>query len=166
MTLAVPLAAVTVFSTLAGGFVAIDGGGECVFAGAGFPAGRSVARRPPSRPGAWRPSRARRLARAAADPPPTSVHGLEQLFEVPDGTLQAFPQLHLVVLDGGEVAGILSVRDIVRCWARQRADELLQDGRVAEGAGDRRDRNAVVVPLVASEKKVDAWVVSSLFESV
>src|ERR671913_1846208 len=26
--------------------------------------------------------------------------------------------------------------------------------------------NAVVVPLVASEKKVDAWVVSSLFESV
>ena len=25
---------------------------------------------------------------------------------------------------------------------------------------------AVVVPLVASEKKVDAWVVSSLFESV
>ena len=24
---------------------------------------------------------------------------------------------HLVVLDGGEVAGILSVRDIVRCWS-------------------------------------------------
>ena len=23
---------------------------------------------------------------------------------------------HLVVLDGGEVAGIVSVRDIVRCW--------------------------------------------------
>jgi CBS domain-containing protein len=32
---------------------------------------------------------------------------------------------HLVVLDGGEVAGILSVRDIVRCWARQRADDEL-----------------------------------------
>lgn len=30
---------------------------------------------------------------------------------------------HLVVLDGGEVAGILSVRDIVRCWAGQRTDE-------------------------------------------
>ena len=25
---------------------------------------------------------------------------------------------HLVVLDGGEVAGMLSVRDIVRCWSR------------------------------------------------
>jgi len=23
---------------------------------------------------------------------------------------------HLVVTDGGEIAGILSVRDIVRCW--------------------------------------------------
>ncbi|MGH8892913.1 MAG: CBS domain-containing protein [Actinomycetes bacterium] len=33
---------------------------------------------------------------------------------------------HLVVLDGGEVAGILSVRDIVRVWARERAgDELV-----------------------------------------
>jgi CBS domain-containing protein len=32
---------------------------------------------------------------------------------------------HLVVLDGGEVAGILSVRDIVRCWARDRADNEL-----------------------------------------
>jgi CBS domain-containing protein len=33
---------------------------------------------------------------------------------------------HLIVLDGGEVAGIVSVRDIVRCWSRQRsADELV-----------------------------------------
>jgi CBS domain-containing protein len=33
---------------------------------------------------------------------------------------------HLVVLDNGEVAGILSVRDIVRVWARDRAgDELV-----------------------------------------
>jgi len=32
---------------------------------------------------------------------------------------------HLVVLDGGEVAGILSVRDIVRCWARERAEDEL-----------------------------------------
>lgn len=32
---------------------------------------------------------------------------------------------HLVVLDGGEVAGILSVRDIVRCWSRERADDEL-----------------------------------------
>lgn len=27
---------------------------------------------------------------------------------------------HLIVLDQGEVAGILSVRDIVRCWAAER----------------------------------------------
>lgn len=26
---------------------------------------------------------------------------------------------HLVVLDGGDVVGILSVRDIVRCWTRE-----------------------------------------------
>lgn len=32
---------------------------------------------------------------------------------------------HLVVLDGGEVAGILSVRDIVRCWSRERANDEL-----------------------------------------
>ncbi len=33
---------------------------------------------------------------------------------------------HLVVLDQGEVAGILSVRDIVRCWSGERQqDELV-----------------------------------------
>ena len=34
---------------------------------------------------------------------------------------------HLVVLDAGEVAGILSVRDIARCWAQERSadDELV-----------------------------------------
>ena len=34
---------------------------------------------------------------------------------------------HLVVLDDGEVAGIVSVRDIVRCWSQERAtsDELV-----------------------------------------
>jgi CBS domain-containing protein len=34
---------------------------------------------------------------------------------------------HLVVLDSGEVAGILSVRDIARCWAAERgaSDELV-----------------------------------------
>ena len=32
---------------------------------------------------------------------------------------------HLVVLDQGEVAGILSVRDIVRCWAGERSDSEL-----------------------------------------
>jgi CBS domain-containing protein len=28
---------------------------------------------------------------------------------------------HLIVLDGGEIAGILSVRDIVRCWTEDGA---------------------------------------------
>lgn len=34
---------------------------------------------------------------------------------------------HLVVLDAGEVVGILSVRDIARCWLHQRStdDELV-----------------------------------------
>lgn len=33
---------------------------------------------------------------------------------------------HLVVLDNGEVAGIVSVRDIVGCWSRERSgDELV-----------------------------------------
>ncbi|MFC9159046.1 cyclic nucleotide-binding/CBS domain-containing protein [Streptomyces bauhiniae] len=30
---------------------------------------------------------------------------------------------HLVVLDGGEPTGIVSVRDIIRCWAPARAPE-------------------------------------------
>ncbi len=29
---------------------------------------------------------------------------------------------HLVVLDGDDVGGILSVRDIVRCWHRERVE--------------------------------------------
>ena len=33
---------------------------------------------------------------------------------------------HLVVLDQGEVAGILSVRDIVRCWAAERSRAVPQ----------------------------------------
>jgi CBS domain-containing protein len=28
---------------------------------------------------------------------------------------------HLLVMDGGDLTGVLSVRDIVRCWAGQRA---------------------------------------------
>jgi CBS domain-containing protein len=32
---------------------------------------------------------------------------------------------HLIVLDGGEVAGIVSVRDIMRCWSRERSTNEL-----------------------------------------
>jgi hypothetical protein len=28
---------------------------------------------------------------------------------------------HLVVIDGGDIAGILSMRDIVRCWVKDGA---------------------------------------------
>ena len=28
---------------------------------------------------------------------------------------------HLVVVDGGELAGVLSMRDIVRCWTKDGA---------------------------------------------
>jgi hypothetical protein len=33
---------------------------------------------------------------------------------------------HLIVLDHDEIAGIVSVRDIIRCWApaRQRAEQV------------------------------------------
>jgi CBS domain-containing protein len=39
---------------------------------------------------------------------------------------------HLVVIDGGETAGILSVRDIVRCWTDDGAScEIPQSPRLA-----------------------------------
>ena len=34
---------------------------------------------------------------------------------------------HLIVLDGGETVGILSVRDIVRCWTEDGAICLVPD---------------------------------------
>lgn len=50
------------------------------------------------------------------------------VFATPDWTLEHAAQAmvrggfrHLVVMDGDEVAGILSVRDIVRCWTTEPA---------------------------------------------
>jgi CBS domain-containing protein len=47
------------------------------------------------------------------------------VFATPDWPLEAAAEAmvrggfrHLVVMEGGEVAGMLSVRDIVRCWSR------------------------------------------------
>jgi CBS domain-containing protein len=47
------------------------------------------------------------------------------VFATPDWPLEAAAEAmmrggfrHLVVLDGGEVSGMLSVRDIVRCWSQ------------------------------------------------
>ena len=57
----------------------------------------------------------------------------ELVFATPTWTLEQAAEAmmrggfrHLIVLEHGEAAGILSVRDIVRCWSRERsADELV-----------------------------------------
>lgn len=35
---------------------------------------------------------------------------------------------HLIVVDGGDIAGIISVRDIVRCWTREGATSEVPAG--------------------------------------
>jgi CBS domain-containing protein len=57
----------------------------------------------------------------------------ELVFAAPSWTLEQAAEAmahggfrHLIVLDGGEVAGIVSVRDIMRCWSKERStDELV-----------------------------------------
>jgi CBS domain-containing protein len=57
----------------------------------------------------------------------------ELVFAAPSWTLEQAAEAmahggfrHLIVLDGGEVAGIVSVRDIMRLWSRERStDELV-----------------------------------------
>jgi CBS domain-containing protein len=57
----------------------------------------------------------------------------ELVFAAPTWTLEQAAEAmahggfrHLVVLDGGDVAGIVSVRDIMRCWSKERsANELV-----------------------------------------
>ena len=34
---------------------------------------------------------------------------------------------HLIVIDAGEVAGVLSVRDIIRCWSRDGATSVVAE---------------------------------------
>jgi CBS domain-containing protein len=53
-------------------------------------------------------------------------------FAAPDWSLEAAAEAmvrggfrHLVVIDGGEMAGILSMRDIVRCWVSDGATSEL-----------------------------------------
>ena len=62
-------------------------------------------------------------------------------FAAPDWSLERAAEAmvrggfrHLVVVDGGEMVGVLSMRDIVRCWVKDGAtSELPRD--VAESAG-------------------------------
>jgi len=60
------------------------------------------------------------------------------VFAAPDWTLEQAAQTmvsagfrHLVVIDDGEVAGLLSMRDIVRCWS------AADDGRATVGSASR-----------------------------
>ena len=68
----------------------------------------------------------------------------ELVFAAPDWSLeQAAVAMvrggfrHLVVMDGGETAGILSVRDVVRCWTDDGASCEIpqQPGQFARAAG-------------------------------
>jgi CBS domain-containing protein len=52
---------------------------------------------------------------------------MDVVFARPDWTLEQAAEAmlhggfrHLVVLDGQDIAGLLSMRDIVRCWAEER----------------------------------------------
>jgi CBS domain-containing protein len=61
------------------------------------------------------------------------------VFASPDWTLEKAAAImvkagfrHLVVLDGSEVTGLLSMRDIVRCWSEE--TQAAQDGRAAARA--------------------------------
>ncbi len=56
-------------------------------------------------------------------------------FAAPDWSLEAAAEAmvrggfrHLVVVDGGELIGILSMRDIVRCWVQDGATSELPAG--------------------------------------
>jgi signal-transduction protein with cAMP-binding, CBS, and nucleotidyltransferase domain len=34
---------------------------------------------------------------------------------------------HLIVIDGGEVQGVISVRDIIRCWTQDGATSVVSE---------------------------------------
>jgi CBS domain-containing protein len=77
------------------------------------------------------------LQAIAAGMDPSSVHVADHLssdltFAAPDWSLERAAEAmvrggfrHLIVVDGGEMSGILSMRDIVRCWVRDGATSEL-----------------------------------------
>jgi CBS domain-containing protein len=65
-------------------------------------------------------------------------------FAAPDWSLERAAEAmvkggfrHLVVVEGGEIAGVLSMRDIVRCWTGDGATCDVPEGAVAAGRFDR-----------------------------
>jgi len=61
------------------------------------------------------------------------------VFATPDWTLDQAAETmvaggfrHLVVIDQGEVAGLLSMRDIVRCWSGADAENAVSSGSRAD----------------------------------
>jgi CBS domain-containing protein len=41
---------------------------------------------------------------------------------------------HLIVVERGEVLGVISVRDIIRCWSEEGATSVMSEQRSASGA--------------------------------
>jgi CBS domain-containing protein len=86
------------------------------------------------------------LEAIAAGKDPGSVHVEDHLssdltFAAPDWSLERAAEAmvrggfrHLIVVDGGEMKGILSMRDIVRCWVRDGATSELPSDRDATRA--------------------------------
>jgi CBS domain-containing protein len=65
----------------------------------------------------------------------------EITFAAPDWSLERAAEAmvaggfrHLVVVDGGEMVGILSMRDIVRCWVKDGATSSLPRDAASSGA--------------------------------
>ena len=64
---------------------------------------------------------------------------MEALFATPDWSLEEAAAAmsrggfrHLIVIDGGEVQGVISVRDIIRCWTEDGATSVVSE----QGSGD------------------------------
>jgi CBS domain-containing protein len=86
------------------------------------------------------------LQAIAAGQDPTSVRVEDHLssdltFAAPDWSLERAAEAmvrggfrHLIVVDGSEMKGILSMRDIVRCWVRDGATSELPSDRDASRA--------------------------------
>jgi len=63
-------------------------------------------------------------------------------FAAPDWSLERAAEAmvrggfrHLIVVDGGETVGVLSMRDIVRCWSAEGATTEMDTGQEMAGAG-------------------------------